>query len=250
MRAISTAVLFVLAACAVRLGGPSPEEYRVLALDAASEGLPSAVAERIRGSGANVVLLSASGDSAWFAGVADGAGMTLSGPGVRDGRGLAFLATEPVGDTTVALPTDAAGTSATVLLHDALYEVDDDRYLDLMGMRIDRGQDVDGAIQAFLAYVASDVMTNAAVALAVDVPDAATARRVALLLEPAFRDARECIGDPDGDDGSSTEGTTSESAPQPGLLLFYGPELQMQCKRAEVRAEAGNPIFATLVVMR
>ncbi|MFW6079423.1 MAG: hypothetical protein ACODAE_07380 [Gemmatimonadota bacterium] len=242
------AIGVVTAACAIRLGGPAPVEYRVLALDAGERAVPEEVARRIRDADANVVLLGAEGDTAWFAGAARAADLTLSGPGIREGRGLAFLATEPLGDTTVALPIGDDPAGPSILVHDALYEVDDDRFLDLLAVRLRPGQDVDAAIQALLRYIATDVMQQAAVALAVDVPDAGSAARAAHLLEPAFMDARDCIPDA-GEDGGEDDASSSSRAP-PGMLLFYGPELRMRCERAEQRREAGNPIVANLVVAR
>lgn len=247
LRPIVATGLLVLAACAIRLGGPKPVEYRVLALNAAGEGDAATVAERVRSTGATVVLLAAPRDTAWFAGVAQGVDLSLSGPGVRAGNGLAFLAAEPVGDTTIALPTGRAESSPTVLVHDALYEVDDDRYLDLMAVRIERGQDVSAAVRALLAYVATDVMPNAAVALAVDAPDAGAAGRIARLLDPAFMDTRECMG---ASDDEGTDGAGGGTQMQPGLLLFYGPELQMRCERAELRNELGRAIVANLILGR
>lgn len=245
----------VLAACAVRLGGRDAVEYRVLALDAGGESDAAAVAARVRGTGANVVLLAAPRDTAWFAGVARDANLSLSGPGMRGGNGLALLATEPLGDTTLALPIGEGDSPPSVLVQDALYEVDGDRYLDLIAVRIDRGQDVSAAVGALLAYVATDVMPRAAVALAVDAPDAGAAERVARLLEPAFMDAQDCIGASedgyDGENGShSRRDASAGNAPPPGLLLFYGPELQMRCERAELRSELGRAIIANLVVNR
>lgn len=233
----------VIAGCAVRLGGPKPVEYRVLALAAGDAEEASAVASRIRATGAGVVLLGAARDTAWFSETARQASLELSGPGVRDGIAFGFLAGEPVGDTTIVL--QAGGTENGVLVHDALYEVDDRRFLDLMVARIDRTVDARAAVGALLDYMATDVMPNAAIVLAIAAEDRTTAERVTRLIEPALRDARDCVAQ---SDEASSQPAGAASPAEPGLLLFYGPELEIRCESAEVRAESGAPIVATFVL--
>ena len=105
---ILLAVAATLTGCAVRLGGPSPEEYDVVTLFEPMDADAEAVAERVRGAGAEIVLLAAERqDSAWFAYVSYRAGLVLSGPGVTTGRGYAFMTSpslEILGDTSLVLP--------------------------------------------------------------------------------------------------------------------------------------------------
>lgn len=238
---IPVLALLLLGACSVRLGGPGPVEYRTVALSTGAEAEPSQVAAYIRQADANVVLLSAPADSAWFAEVARQSKLTLSGPGDAGGVALAFLASTPLGDTTVALPLESGGE---IVLHDALYRVDKQRYLDLMALRLGAGQEVRAAVQALLRYVATDVMSDAAVVLAIDVPDAATGDALAEMLQPAFLDARRCIpGAEPGRDGAT-------GASGAGMRLFYGPEARLRCGSARQLGANGAPVVAQLIIDR
>jgi hypothetical protein len=200
--------------------------------------MPDQVAQYIRQAGANLVLLAAEADSAWFAEVARQSRLTLSGPGDAGGVALAFLAGAPVGDTTVALPLETGGS---VVLHDALYRVDKQRYLDLMALRVGSAAEVRPVVQALLKYVATDVMSTAAVVLAIDVPDAATGTALAALLEPAFRDARSCLP------GAERERVAEPGA---GMRLFYGPEARLRCESARHVGDGGLPVVAQLIIDR
>jgi hypothetical protein len=234
---LTTALVATLAAgCAVRLGGPGPVEYRTVALSSAAEAPAAQVAGYIRESGANVVLLAAPADSAWFAEVARSAKLSLSGPGKAGGVSLAFLAGKPVGDTTLALPLEGGGS---VVVHDALYRVDKRRHLDLLALRIRSAAEVRPAVQALLRYVATDVMSDAAVVLAIDVPDAATGESVAALLDPAFLDARTCLPE-------ELRGGAQVS----GMRLFYGPEARLRCESARLLGDKSAPVVANLIVGR
>src|SRR5690606_30770893 len=131
---IAVIALVLLGGCAVRIGGPGPVEYRTVALSTGHGTAPDEVARWIRDANANVVLLSAAADSAWFDAVARQTRMTLSGPGRAGASSLAFLAHEALGDTTVALNL-ASGDE--IVIHDALYRIDKHRYLDLIALRVD-----------------------------------------------------------------------------------------------------------------
>lgn len=233
---LGTAILFI-AGCAVRLGGPKPVEYRAVALSAAAGVAPDEIATLIQGADANVVLLAAEAEPDWFDEVARQASLSLSGPGTAGPVGLAFLASEAVGDTTIALKLPDGDE---VVIHDALYEVDDHRYLDLMALRISSATRVRESIKALLSYVASDVMPQAAVVLAIDVPDSATGDSIAGLLSPVFRDVRSCLGQTD-DESTETEA---------GMRLFYGPEARLRCESARPLAQGGSPLIARLIVGR
>lgn len=234
-------VLFLLLAsgCSIRLGGPGPVEYRTVALSTGAGTIPDQVVEYIRRANANLVLLAAQADSAWFAEVARRSKLTLSGPGDAGGVALAFLASAPLGDTTVALPLETGGS---VVVHDALYRVDKYRYLDLLALRVDDEAAVRPVVQALLRYVATDVMTDAAVVLAVAVPDAATGDALAALLDPIFRDARSCLPE---------SGAAGAAAPAAGgMRLFYGPEARLSCRGARQLGDPASPVVVQLVVDR
>lgn len=234
---IAVVSLLALGGCSVRLGGPGPVSYRTVAFSTGPGTAPSEVAAYIRRARANVVLLAAQADKAWFEELARESGLTLSGPSSAGDVGLAFLASAPVGDTTVALPLAEGGS---VVLHDALYRVDKHRFLDLLALRVESAEVVRPAVQALLRYVATDVMSHAAVVLAIDVPDSATGDAVASLLEPAFLDARTCLG----------EGDRSQEAGA-GMRLFYGPEARLRCESArQVGSGADTPVVAQLVIDR
>lgn len=236
---VAVALAILVAGCAVRLGGPDPEEYRTLALRTSADLPPDRVAGLIRGAGADVVLLSAEADSAWMADVAEQTDLVLSGPGPAGPVSLAFLAGEPVGDTTVALPIEGRG--AQLVVHDALYEIDERRRLDLLVTRIDRSVDARAAVRALMGYVATDVLAEAAVVLAIDAGGPDRAERIGELVRPALMDARDCAAGPEEDEPASVRSD---------MLLFYGPELRIRCESAEVRQAPGRPLLARLVVRR
>ena len=230
------ALVLVVGGCAVRLGGPGPVEYRTVALSAAGGATPAQIAAYLKETGANVVLLAAPADSAWFAEVARRVELKLSGPGSAGQTAFAFLATEPVGDTTVVLGLPDGGE---LVVHDALYRVDKNRYLDLLATHIGSADSSLESIRALLRYVATDVMTRAAVVLAIEVPDAETGDRVAQLLEPAFLDARECLPE-----------SARAAASGPGMRLFYGPEARLRCESARVLEGDAVTMLARLIVGR
>src|SRR5690606_9355175 len=176
--------------------------------------------------------------STWFAEVAGLSRLTLSGPGNAGTVRLAFLGAEPLGDTTIALPV-AGGRP--IIVHDALYQLDDYRYLDLMAVRIEPGTDVREAVRSLTGYVATDVMSNAAVALAVDAPDLAAGDSLASLLRPLFSDARVCLPAPEND---------GRDRPRVRVHLFHGPEARIGCEGASV-VDAGIPsLVARFIVNR
>lgn len=233
---IPALALLVLGGCAVRLGGPGPVEYRTVALSTGAGTQPGQVAAYIREANANLVLLAAYGDSAWFAEVARQSKLTLSGPGDAGGISLAFLATAPLGDTTVALPLADGGS---LVVHDALYKVDKYRFLDLMALRVGSVAEARPAAQALLRYVATDVASDAAVVFAIDVPDNETGDALAAMLEPAFLDARACLPD-----------LVRANAARPGMRLFYGPEARLRCESAHMLGAGDAPVVVQLIIGR
>ena len=225
--AAATAAGVALAACALRIGGPAPESFRVLV---ASSGIPPQAGETgewLRALDAHVALIAAEADSAWFAATAVAAGLTLSGPALADsassasrhGRraALAFLAWEPLGDTTVAI---VAGDGARILVHDALYRTDRGKALDLMAATVPAGADPREAARALLTYVATDVMHDAIVLLALGTPDAVVADSLETLLRPVLAGSAGC------DDRLDLD-----AAVRPGALrLYFGPVVRVRCE--------------------
>jgi hypothetical protein len=225
----------VVAACAVRVGGGGPREYSALALQAAGGTAPEAVAREVAAAGADLVLLSADADSAWFASVAQAAGLELSGPGLTSGRGLAFLGNlELLGDSTLAL--DVAG-GGSVHMHDALYKGDGGRYVNTMMVRFD-APDLRQAVRTLLDYVSTDVMATAAVLLAVEADTPMRADSAANLMRVLFAPALECARDGSGSMGPG------------GIRLLVGPVARMTCR--EARFITGEPagIHATVILSR
>jgi hypothetical protein len=240
---IPALLALLVSACAIRLGGPRPLSYTTLAL-AAPAGLSAAdAAQRVRQAGARLALVSAHADSAWVAELAAAAGLRHTRPGSLDGVTLAFLGPEAVGDTTLVLDVEGGGAIA---VHDALYRLPNQRFLDLMVVRIAAGTPPRDAARVLLGYIATDVMQQAAVILAVDVAEPAMADSLAAMLRPAFFDARRCaMGEPEAP-GLPDPATL----PAPALHLFYGPEVRIRCEEAELLPGPPASLVARLVVRR
>lgn len=219
-RFVRAAALFILiatsTACAVRLGGPSPEEYDVAALFESRDADAAAVATRIRESGAEIVLLAAERqDSAWFRYIAATAGLGLSGPGATTAHGYAFMTNlEILGDTSMVLPVEGGGS---VHMHDALYRIDENRLIDLMLVRLE-GPDLRESVRTLLNYIATDVPPDAPLILALDGPTPVLADSAATMVRATVASASEC---------------RDESLPtQPAVRLLYGPSARVRCLSA------------------
>ncbi|MGD8277073.1 MAG: hypothetical protein PVH00_03555 [Gemmatimonadota bacterium] len=221
-------------ACAVRLGGSKPEEYQTLALAVPDGASTGDVADLVKETGAQIVLLTANQDSAWFDELATATGLALSGPGRTEPDAKGFLTNlEILGDTSIVLGV-ADGTR--MHMHDALYQIEEGRDIDLMFARINPDSDLRSAARTLLAYVASDVGPTAAIMLAIDAPTTQAADSVAVLLRAAWSTARECAG---------------ADAPSPERVrLYYGPSARVRCVRARPVNYEGMPIIADLVVGR
>lgn len=234
--ALAAVVGVVLAGCAVRLGGPSPERYVAVAARAGGEDA-AATAARLQGNGAELVLLTADRDSAWFAEVAQRMDLKLSGPGRTGPAGMAFLTPmEPVGDTSLVLEVPGGGR---IHMHDALYEIDEDRHIDLMLIRIEGESSVSAAVSRWLEYYASDVGNASAVLLALETTTPAAADSVTLALRSALASVADC-GER-GDQGAMATGT---------LRLFYGPQARIACERGQVVYPDPPTLLARVVVGR
>jgi hypothetical protein len=231
-------VLVAASACAVRLGGSKPEEYQALALPVDASQSSADAASIIEQTGAKLVLMSAKRDSAWFADVATRSGLELSGPGDVGSTSLAFLTgLKILGDTTIALNV---GSNGRLYLHDALYEIDKERNIDLMLISLDASLDLREVVRALLGYIATDVGATAAIVMAVDAPSEQAGDSIAVLMRAAFENAWECA------DATATNG----SPPPMKLRLFFGPSVRMRCLSARTVQGAGTPITARLLVGR
>lgn len=229
------ALTLFMAGCAVGMRGVKSIPVTAVALRPAPDVGPEAVGAALVESEADVAFVTGAVDSAWLASVAGIAELTVSGPAVVGDVRLAFLGGEPVGDTTIVLSHD----QGALTVHDALYEVDDDRYLDLLVFRVDDVATARPAIAALLRYMATDVMNSAAVVMAVEVGSAAAGDSVGRFLSPAYFDALRC------EPGLATP---SERA---GIRLFYGPEARVYCRAAAVDGRAiGDWVRADLVLGR
>jgi hypothetical protein len=223
-----------LSACAGgRIGGGGPLQYRALVFGAPAGASADSVASVVRQSAGDLVLIVSPGDSAWFAGVARGTTLHLSGPSGQPPLRLGFLAGKPVGDTTLTLPV-AGGRP--LLVHDALYQPQKHRYVDLMLVRVDSATSANAAARALLTYVATDVMQNAAVVLGLVAPSTAIADSVATAIRPLFVDARQC-------------GDGKNPAPiiAPVHVLF-GPETMIRCDEVRLLTAVGSPVFARFTI--
>lgn len=231
---VTAVAALILGGCAAGMGGPSDLDMPTAVVHAGPDATPAAVAAAVQASGARATFVAAPQDSAWFAALAGAAGLHLSGPAPTGDLGMAFLAPEPLGDTTHTLDYD--GGSFTI--QDALYEIREERFLDLIAFQIDDETPVSEAVAALLAYVATDVDNVAAVVMAVAVPDSETGDSVARMLGPAYFDALRCAG-----------GATAPAGPH--VRLFYGPAARMFCEGVHIETvAAGDLIHADLVMGR
>lgn len=223
------------AGCAIRLGGSKPEEYRTLAIQPPPEASVAEIARVVHETNASIVLLTAQRDSAWFADVASQTGLALSGPGTTESNAKAFFTNLKVlGDTSIVLGV-ADGTR--MHMHDALYEIDKNRLLDLMLIGISPRSDLREAVRTLLSYIATDVGANAAVMMAIDAPTPQAGDSIATLLRAAYSNAGECD-------------RTGEVSAANTVRLFYGPSARVQCRTARRLTDGGSPILADLIVGR
>jgi hypothetical protein len=208
--------VLVLAACAVRLGGGGARQLSAVAVQAPAAAAAADVAAGLRAAGADLVLVSADRDGAWFAEVAAASGLELSGPGMSSGRGFAFLGSlELLGDTSLVLD---AGDGSRVHMHDALYGIPGERFVDMMLVSFEG--DLRDGVRTLFSYIATDVPADAAVLLAIDAATPALADSAAILMRAHYNPASEC-----GDSGFDNAGTGS-------IRLLYGPSARISCSSA------------------
>lgn len=236
---VGLAAVLGLAACA---STPDPlvfeEGLLVLAEAAGPAARPGDVARALLTTDPQFVLIRGPADSAWFASVAEESGLILSGPSVETGLGFAFLSgAEALGDTTLAIPV---GDSGAFVIHDALYELAEGVFLDLIAFRADDTPDPHALIQAFLAYVATDVMTSAPLVLGIQASDPMLADSIEVLLRPSFRPPTECEGG----------GASSSPADLSGLRVFVGTPAQITCQEASQPPGDPNGLLLRLLPHR
>lgn len=229
----SLVITLGVTACAVNVGAVPEIPISAVALRAATGTDAGAVSTLIGDAAADVALVVGPPDTAWLAEIAEATGLTASGPAVAGDLGLGFLAGEPVGDTTVVLPYE--GGSLTV--RDALYDLAERRYLDLLAFRIDDAAAARQEIGVLVEYMATEVMNSAAVIMAVAVPTAAVGDSVARLLSPAYYDALRC------EPGLASRGDRE------GVRLFYGPEARIFCSAATVSDPSIGDVIRTSLVL-
>lgn len=223
-----------VAGCAANMGAPREIPVATVALRAESATDPGVAGMAIRQAGARAALLVSRAPEIWYRSVATAAGLQLSGPArTPDGLGLAFLGPEPLGDTAIDLRYEGG----SFVLQDALYELDDERYLDLLAFEVTEAAAARPLIASLLAYVATDVNPSAAVVMAVAVPNGVVGDSVARMLSPGFDDARRCGGGA----GDSGEGL--------GVRLFYGPEARIFCRTASAEEVAAGALVRAELVM-
>lgn len=211
-------------------GGGSPVEYTMLAANA--EGVTSAqLAQQVQQSGSDFALIVGPRENTWFGELQTATGLVVSGPAYTDARGLAFLSRlELLGDTSIVLGSG----DARLQVQDELYQVEEERYLDLMLVNIDAGTDVPTATRALLEYIASDVMANAALVLGIIAATPEQAQVMDTMLRAAFSTATEC-------GGLSDPG-------QRAYRIFFGPVARMRCTDARQLDAPGSPIVARVSV--
>jgi hypothetical protein len=234
-RTFAYALAAVIAGCAgIPLGGGGLAPFDTVALTVPA-GTPAAqVAQQVKDAGGDLVLVFANADSAWYSELAKTTGLQLSRSRKVDQGTIAFLAGKPVGDTTL---TVAVQGGSPLLIHDALYEVEKDRFVDLMAVRAEAGTPAREAVRALLGYLGSDVMGTASLVLTVKAGSQPLSDSIATLLRPVLMDVRDC-----DKEGGST------APPRSDLLLFYGPEARMECREVRALTGPGSPIFARLAI--
>lgn len=233
---VSAALVAAVTGCGMYYRDPSPVEYRAVAIEADANASAEQTAARIREADADLALLIAAHDSAWIGDVARRSELVSTRPGRLGGQTFAFLGAKPVGDTTLTLNVQTGGE---LRLHDALYNIDKSRRLDLLTVSIDAGTNVRDAVTRLLEYVATDVYPNAAIILAVHTATPEQADTMAAATRAAMGDAWEC-----------TQAARQGATPSPAnLRLFYFPAARIQCESAHV-LDSPRGIAAQLIVQR
>jgi hypothetical protein len=195
------------------------------------------VGNRLKSAQADLVLLSAPKDSAWFESVATASGLHLIRPGHTGPTTLGLLTNlKSVGDTALSLAVPNGGR---LHMKDALYEVDKDRTIDLILVSFADVTGVREAVRTLLNYIATDVGGTSAVVLGIDAPTAVAGDSASTLMRAAFANALECGTKP-----------TPMPANGLGMNLFWGPEARLSCTGSHINAGTPNAVVARVVVER
>lgn len=236
MTLAAVAVLFSTA-CAVRLGGPKPEQYNALGLRAGQGETATGVANKIRSAGGDLVLLTSTGDSAWLEDVAAQSGLKLTRPGHAGAKTLALLTKlEVLGDTALQRAVPGGGT---LHLKDALYKVDKNRNIDLMLVSFVDVVSVRDGVRTLLNYIATDVGGTSGVVLGIEAPTQVASDSISSLVRAAFANVLEC--------GNTV---TPSPADGIGINLYFGPEARLSCTGSRIVAGSPNAIVARVEVSR
>lgn len=233
-----TALILAAAGCSPTMGtgDPRPTDVPTVAIRAAAGAAPAEVGAAIAEVRPRFALVAGPADEAWFRDMAAASGLaSMTRPGVAapDMR-LAFLGMEAVGDTMMELSYEGG----TFRVHDALFDLGQRRFLDLLSFRVEIAADARPMIAALTGYVATDVMPGAAVIMAVAVPTAAAGDSVARMLSPMYSGAAHC-------------NASTEAVGRSGIRLFYGPAARIYCTSAAAEeVPAGDRVRAQLVVGR
>jgi hypothetical protein len=237
-RLLVSLTALLLAGCSptMGLGDPRPTDTPTVAIRAAADATAADVGAAIAEVGPRFALVAGPADEAWFREMAAASGLaSMTRPGVATpDMGLAFLGMEAVGDTMMAV----AYEGGTLMVHDALFDLGQRRFLDLLSFRADDAAGARPMITALTEYIATDVMPGAAVIMAVAVPSAAVGDSVARMLSPMYRGAVHC---------DAPESAVARS----GIRLFFGPAARIYCQSAAAESlAAGDRVRADLVVGR
>jgi hypothetical protein len=219
--AIAAASVLIVAGCAKLTMGPPKRLERdavVMHLDAGAT--VEQTAQTLTQGGVEFAILSAPQDSAWFANVATRANLTSTRPGAVSGRTYAFLGPKALGDTTLTLTVPGGGT---IRIHDALFELDKTRHIDLMAVQFDSTVNVQRSVNRLLEYVAGDVGATVSVLFAIEAPTQAVTDSVARLMRAIYTDLYECTA-------AGKAGTARGDAP---FRAYFGPLARTRCKNAE-----------------
>jgi hypothetical protein len=225
----------LLAACSVRMGGPKPEEIDAVAIRVPANANAEQIAQLMTQRGVEYAILSGERDSAWYADVAAKAGLKSTRTGRAGNTTFAFLGTQALGDTTLTLKIAGGGE---LRVHDALYRIDKVRRLDLMAVRIEPNTNLRESVRTLLGYVATDVLPNAAVLLAIQTATPEQGDSVSVLTRAAFADAWEC----------TPQGRTNPVNKDLPIRLFYGPAARLTCRSAEQIDIGGGAILGHFIM--
>ncbi len=247
-------ILGLLAAgCAPGMSSGPPLEYRVVALNVPA-GVPAdSIAAVVRASTADLALVAARADSAWFQAAARAAGRQLTGPGRMTPVRLGFLGLKPVGDTTVTLALPG-GRSLPVF--DALFQPQKHRSVDLMLARVDTGMSAQAVAGALVKYFSTDVSQGSALVLGVLAPTPMVTDSIATRVRAIFVDLRQCgVPIPTEDETAAQDSAAARAAVASRVVaegasvrLFFGPETLIRCDEARLIAGPGAPVYAHFTI--